>query len=96
MNKRIINSLDVAVYLVDKHGIVEQILNTPAEENYVQSIKKGEHMEIRQIITDDEEFRKNMEAIEQVLKTKKNLHIKTQIKKHARRISLRISTYCLL
>lgn len=70
-NKRIINSLDVAVYLVDKHGIVEQILNTPAEENYVQSIKKGEHMEIRQIITDDEEFRKNMEAIEQVLKTKK-------------------------
>lgn len=41
MNKRIINSLDVAVYLVDKHGIVEQILNTPAEENYVQSIKKG-------------------------------------------------------
>ena len=80
MNKRIINSLDVAVYLVDKHGIVEQILNTPAEENYVQSIKKGEHMEIRQIITDDEEFRKNMEAIEQVLKTKKNLHIKTQIK----------------
>lgn len=28
-------------------------------------------MEIRQIITDDEEFRKNMEAIEQVLKTKK-------------------------
>ena len=37
-------------------------------------------MEIRQIITDDEEFRKNMETIEQVSKTKKNLHNKTQIK----------------
>lgn len=80
MNRRIIDSMDVAVYLVDRQGNVEQILNTPSEENYVQSIKKGEQLGIRQIIGDDNEFQKNMEAISQVLKTKKNIHIKTKIK----------------
>ncbi|MBD3591976.1 ATP-binding protein [Bacteroides sp. GM023] len=80
MNKRIISSLDVAVYLVDKSGYVEEILNTPEEENYVQTVNRGEHLRIHDIVIDDIELKKNMRAIKQVLNTRKNIHIKTQIR----------------
>lgn len=79
MNKRIINSLDVAVYLVNKDGDIKQILNTPSEDNYAHVLKKGEHLTIRQIVANDEEFKKNIKSIEYVLKTRKNIHIKTKI-----------------
>lgn len=80
MNKRIINSLDVAVYLVDKNGYIEEILNTPENENYVQIINSGECLRIHDIVIDDKELKKHIKAIEDVLNTKKNTHIKTQIK----------------
>lgn len=80
MNKRIIDSLDVAVYLVDNTGKVEAILNIPSQENYVQKIKKSETLSIRQIILDDEEFRKNIELIHEVLHTRKNKWIKSKIR----------------
>lgn len=80
MNKRIINSLDVAVYLVDKNGNVEEILNTPEEENNVQLVKKGERLRIEDITINEEEREKNMTAIAHVLETRKNTHIKTRIR----------------
>lgn len=80
MNKRIIDSLDVAVYLIDKNGKVDRILNAPSEENFVQNIKKGEALYIHQIIDDNDEYIKSMEVIKSVLNTRKNKYIKSKIK----------------
>ena len=80
MNKRIINSLDVAVYLVERSGIVEEILNTPHEENYIQPVKKGERLTLHDLLINEEEYKKNMEAIEQVLRTRRNIHIKSELR----------------
>lgn len=70
-NKRIISALDVAVYLVNKKGIIERLLNTPEAKNIIHTDDKIQNLNLQQLLPDEEDYKRTISTLNNVLKTKR-------------------------
>lgn len=79
MKQRIIKSLDVAVYLVNKNGIIEHMQNIPEEYNDPQMPNNVKGRPLKLFIKDEIEHEAVMVLLEEVLKDRQTGGIKCKI-----------------
>lgn len=80
-NQRIISSLDVAVYLIDKEGYIERLLNTPDKENEIHSSEKIQHYPLQELCMDKESYDQMLNTLQTVLRTMHTKQLCCKIKR---------------
>ena len=80
-NRRIISSLDVAVYLIDKEGCIECLLNTPDKENEIHVSEKISHLPLRNLFTDKNNYQQTLDVLQTVLRTGQTKQLCCKIKR---------------
>lgn len=80
-NQRIISSLDVAVYLIDKEGYIERLLNTPDKENEIHSSEKIQHYPLQELCMDKESYNQMLNTLQTVLRTMHTKQLCCKIKR---------------
>ncbi len=80
-NQRIIASLDVAVYLVNKEGYIERLLNTPDPENKIHASPKMQRFPLQKLFIQPDIYNQTMNTLASVLKTMQTKHLACKIKR---------------
>lgn len=79
MNRRIIHSLDVAVYLVNRQCVIERMQHVPEEYNDSHLPDKVKGCGLSQFVEDEEEWNRAVQLIEEVLCTRRTGYTKCKI-----------------
>lgn len=80
LNGQIIRAIDIPVYILNKQGYIIRLLNNPAEKDNVLPLAIPSNVNIRDLITEAEEYQEHMELLQNVLKTKKPNSLTVKIK----------------
>lgn len=80
LNRQIIDSMDVAVYLVDRKERILRLFNSPGSSNEaLYDIDSGCGLNLNQIIPDKEMYRQFHNLMKEVLQTRQTRQITTQM-----------------
>lgn len=80
-NRRVISSLDVAVYLINKEGYIEELLNTPDKENEIHNSEPIKHFPLRELLPDKESYSQTLDALHTVLRTRQTKQLCCKLKR---------------
>lgn len=80
LNRRIINSIQDPVILINKDGIFGRLLNNPINPENTLPALNMENVSIRNYVNSDQEYKDYVELIKRVLRTKKSEDIKVKTK----------------
>ena len=80
LNKRIINSIQDPVVLINKDGVFGKLLNNPLNPENVLPSLNMENTSMKDYVTDEQEYKEHMRLIRKVLHTKSSEDIKVKIK----------------
>lgn len=80
MNKRILDSLDTPVYLINSQGLIIRMLNSPNEDlGIFSNSKKLKNEDMHRVIKEPENYDECMTAMKNVLKTRISGTVKANI-----------------
>lgn len=81
INQQIIDSMDVAVYLVNAEGYILRLLNSPDSGNEsLRDIDKGRNTDLRQVLPDEQTYRQCCALVDEVLHTRRTRQVTTRVK----------------
>lgn len=80
LNKQIIRAIDIPVYLLDKKGTILRLLNEPTEKANKLPLKNLGKLNIRDLVTDTEEYNTHITLLQGVLETRVPEHLTAKIR----------------
>lgn len=80
LNKRIINSLQDPVILINKDGIFGKLLNNPVHPENTLPALNMENVSMKNYVNNEQDFKDFIRLVRKVLRTKKSEDIKVKIK----------------
>lgn len=95
INQQIIDSMDVAVYLVNAEGYILRLLNSPDSGNEsLRDIDKGRNTDLRQVLPDEQTYRQCCALVDEVLHTRRTRQVTTRVKICRGKSCLRLPALC--
>lgn len=75
LNRRILQSIQDPVVLVNRKGIIEKLVNSPGHKTFLTILPDVEGKDVRDLIIDPKEYARHMELLARVLATKNGEHL---------------------
>lgn len=75
LNYRIIHSIQDPVVLINRQGVIEKLLNNPANQEFMSATPEIEGTSLRDLICNEEEYQLHMKLLKKVLDTRNSEHM---------------------